>query len=98
VIARRPFTADNDMVRESCRKWWEQEVVPHHAQWEKDGQVSRELWESAGANGFLAMTTPEAYGGYGGSILDVRAVSCSHAMHPYMAHACIPLRLFSLGA
>ena len=30
----------------------------------------RSGWESAGANGLLAMTTPEEYGGYGGSILD----------------------------
>eukprot|EP00037_Helgoeca_nana_P014498 m.135211 g.135211 ORF g.135211 m.135211 type:complete len:435 (-) comp22577_c0_seq1:222-1526(-) len=70
IGTRRPFTEDHDIVRQSCRRWWEQEVVPHHAQWEKDGQISRECWESAGANGFLAMTTPEDYGGYGGSILD----------------------------
>jgi len=71
AFGTRPiFNEDHDMFREMCRKWWENECVPHHAQWEKDGQVSRELWESAGQHGMLAMTTPEEYGGTGGSILD----------------------------
>jgi long-chain-acyl-CoA dehydrogenase len=64
------FNSDHDMMRDSVRKWWEKEVVPNHAQWEKDGQVSRELWHSAGANGLLAMTTPEEYGGPGFDIMD----------------------------
>lgn len=67
---RRVFEEEHDILRGSVRNWWETEVVPNHAQWEKDGQISRECWESAGANGLLAMTTPEEYGGYGGSILD----------------------------
>lgn len=59
------FDGDQDMIRDMIRGWWAREVVPHHPQWEKEGQVSRELWESAGENGLLAMTTPEEYGGPG---------------------------------
>eukprot|EP00041_Stephanoeca_diplocostata_P007005 m.96845 g.96845 ORF g.96845 m.96845 type:complete len:440 (-) comp16674_c0_seq1:732-2051(-) len=70
IGTRRIFNEDHDMLRGMCRKWWEQECVPHHEQWEKEGRVSRELWQSAGANGLLAMTTPEQYGGAGGTILD----------------------------
>jgi len=51
------------MFRDSFRKFLEAEAVPHHAQWEKDGQVSRELWSKAGAQGYLCPTVPEAYGG-----------------------------------
>jgi alkylation response protein AidB-like acyl-CoA dehydrogenase len=40
-------------------------VVPHHEQWEKDGNVSRELWKAAGDNGLLGVTVPEEYGGMG---------------------------------
>lgn len=31
IGSRRIFSEDHDMFRESCRKWWEAEVVPHHA-------------------------------------------------------------------
>jgi len=70
IGTRRVYNEDHDLLRTMCRRWWEQEVVPNHAKWEEEGSVSRELWASAGANGFLAMTTPEEYGGAGGSILD----------------------------
>lgn len=53
IGTRRIFNEDHDMLREMCRKWWEQECVPHHEQWEKEGSVSRELWQSAGISGIL---------------------------------------------
>ena len=42
-------------MRDSVRKWWEAEVVPHHTQWEQDGMVSRDLWLSVR----LAGTPPD---------------------------------------
>ena len=47
------------------RKFLEQEAVPYHDQWEKDGQVSRELWQKAGELGFLCPCLPEEFGGVG---------------------------------
>jgi long-chain-acyl-CoA dehydrogenase len=44
-------------------------VVPHHAEWEKQGQISREVWLKAGEMGLLGVNSPEAYGGMG---LDIR--------------------------
>jgi alkylation response protein AidB-like acyl-CoA dehydrogenase len=41
------------------------EVIPHHAQWEKDKMVAKEFWLAMGANGFLALQIPEQYGGMG---------------------------------
>ncbi|MFP3979503.1 MULTISPECIES: acyl-CoA dehydrogenase family protein [Marinobacter] len=65
MIPRTLFDADLDGFRDSVRKFLEQEAAPYHEQWEKDGQVSRELWEKAGALGFLCPTMPEEYGGVG---------------------------------
>lgn len=70
IGTRRIFTEEHDIFRDACRKWWEQEVIPNHDEWEKQGRVDRSCWESAGAMQMLAMTTPEAYGGPGLSILD----------------------------
>jgi acyl-CoA dehydrogenase len=65
MIPRTVFDADHELFRDSVRKFFEIEAVPYHEQWEKDGQVSRELWTKAGAQGFLAPTTPEEHGGVG---------------------------------
>ena len=53
------------MWRESVRRFVEKEIVPYHAQWEKEGIVPRELWLKAGAAGMLCCTVPERYGGLG---------------------------------
>ena len=62
---RRIFDEDHDMFRETCRQFFEQEVMPHHDQWEEDGQISRECWLRAGELGMLGVMTPEEYGGLG---------------------------------
>ena len=59
------FNEEHEMFRQSVRKFVEAEVTPHHAQWEVDGMVSREVWRKAGESGFLCMEVPEAYGGLG---------------------------------
>jgi alkylation response protein AidB-like acyl-CoA dehydrogenase len=65
MIARTIFDSDLEGFRDTVRKFLEKEAVPYHAQWEKDGQVSRELWTKAGEMGFLCPTAPEEYGGLG---------------------------------
>jgi alkylation response protein AidB-like acyl-CoA dehydrogenase len=65
MIERKLFNAEHDMWRESVRRFVEQEIVPFHAQWEKDGIVPRELWLKAGEAGMLCCTVPEEYGGLG---------------------------------
>ena len=65
MIPRTLFDADLEGFRDSVRKFLEQEAAPYHEQWEKDGQVSRELWRKAGELGFLCPTMPEEYGGVG---------------------------------
>jgi alkylation response protein AidB-like acyl-CoA dehydrogenase len=65
MIPRTIYQAEHEQLRDSIRKFLEQEAVPHHDQWEKDGQIDRQLWNKAGAMGFLCPTLPEQYGGIG---------------------------------
>ncbi|CAI9535856.1 unnamed protein product [Staurois parvus] len=74
IGTRRVFTADHDIFRESVRRFFQQEVAPYHAEWEKAGQVSRELWEKAGQQGLLGVAIPEEHGGVGGDILSSAVV------------------------
>ena len=43
-LDRPIFESEHELFRETCRRFIEKEVTPFHAQWEKDGQVPRELW------------------------------------------------------
>ncbi|MBB5434254.1 alkylation response protein AidB-like acyl-CoA dehydrogenase [Nocardiopsis composta] len=64
-MQRELFEAEHDLFRESVAEFLEREVKPHHAQWEKDGIVPREVWTEAGKVGLLGLGVPEAYGGSG---------------------------------
>jgi acyl-CoA dehydrogenase len=65
MIERTLFNADHEAFRDSFRRFMDKEIAPFHAAWEEQGYVDREVWRKAGANGFLCMTMPEAYGGAG---------------------------------
>jgi len=65
MIARKPFSPEHEEFRASFRKFLEKEVIPHHEAWEERGYVDREVWQKAGANGFLCPSMPEQYGGSG---------------------------------
>ena len=65
MIKRTVFESEHEMFRDSFRKFLQEEAVPHHHAWEKEGQVSRELWLKAGQHGYLSPTVPEEYGGVG---------------------------------
>lgn len=57
------------MFRQTARRFFQEEVAPYHAEWEKAGQVSKELWVRAGETGLLGVNTPEEFGGLGGDYL-----------------------------
>jgi alkylation response protein AidB-like acyl-CoA dehydrogenase len=59
------YTQEHEDFRAMVRTFMEKEVAPHMEQWEKDGQVSRELWLKAGEQGLLCFDVPEEYGGMG---------------------------------
>ncbi len=59
------YTSEHEDFRKTARTFYEREVVPFHAQWEKDGIVPREVWLKAGRAGLLCFDVPEEYGGPG---------------------------------
>lgn len=63
---RKVFRDDHDMFRDQVRRFVETEIMPHHADWERDGIVPKSLWLRAGEEGLLCVTAPEEYGGAGG--------------------------------
>ncbi len=64
-MTRSIFEPDHEAFRESVGTFLDQEVVPFHEQWEKDGIVDREVWAKAGAQGLLGLQLPEEHGGGG---------------------------------
>ncbi|MDO9458065.1 acyl-CoA dehydrogenase family protein [Nocardioides sp.] len=59
------YEQEHEDFRSTVRAFMDKEVVPHHDQWEKDGQVSREVWLKAGEMGLLCFDVDEQYGGAG---------------------------------
>jgi acyl-CoA dehydrogenase len=74
MIPRNIYSSDHELFRDAVRRFVEAEITPYHAQWEKDGVVSREVWRAAGANGLLCSFVPEQYGGPGGDFLHTAIV------------------------
>jgi len=62
-------------LRETVRRFVVREVLPELDQWERDGELPRELHKKAGDLGLLGVAFPEAAGGGGGSLLDAIAVT-----------------------
>lgn len=69
MFERTLFTEEHQAFRDTVRRFIEAEIAPYHAQWERDGQVPRELWRKAGAAGLLGCSIPEEYGGAGADAL-----------------------------
>ena len=65
------YSSEHEQFRTTVRRFIDKEIAPYHAQWEKDGIVSRELWRKAGAAGLLLPDIPAEYGGAGGDFLTI---------------------------
>jgi alkylation response protein AidB-like acyl-CoA dehydrogenase len=62
-LHRSLFTEEHELFRQSFRDFIAREIKPHHAAWEKQKMVSREVWQRLGENGFLGIQAPESLGG-----------------------------------
>ena len=65
MIPRTLFDSEHELLRDTLRRFLENEVVPHYEEWEKAGEVDKALWKKAGEQGFLSPMVPEEYGGLG---------------------------------
>jgi len=61
------MTEDLRIFAEGVGKFLAREAVPHAERYIANHQVDRELWNKAGEAGLLCASTPEEYGGAGGS-------------------------------
>jgi acyl-CoA dehydrogenase len=71
-----PFaTPERRALRETTRRFVEKEVSPHLDEWERVGELPRELHRKAGDVGLLGVGFPESVGGGGGDVIDVTTVT-----------------------
>ncbi|MFI5720409.1 acyl-CoA dehydrogenase family protein [Nocardia sp. NPDC051750] len=64
-MRRDLFTPDHEAFRDLAREFIEKEVVPNYPEWEKQGQMPREVFRRLGGLGLLGTAIPEEYGGMG---------------------------------
>jgi acyl-CoA dehydrogenase len=66
-----PFeTEERRALRESVHRFVRREIAPHLSDWERAGELPRELHARTAAAGLLAVGFPEEVGGSGGDLLD----------------------------
>ncbi|WP_301110009.1 acyl-CoA dehydrogenase family protein [Sporosarcina sp.] len=63
-MKRTFLTEEHELFRTSVQKFLRKEAVPYLEDWEKDKQVPRSFWKKAAAQGFLAPSVDEKYGGF----------------------------------
>src|ERR1700757_928825 len=65
MVPRTLFGPEHEEFRKSLRRFFAEEVMPHHDRFEEQQHIDRKLWNRAGELGFLCLTIPEEYGGMG---------------------------------
>jgi acyl-CoA dehydrogenase len=66
---RTLFDADHATFRQAFRQFVEREIRPHQQRWRDEGQVDRDVWRKAGAQGFLCPWLEPKWGGPGADFL-----------------------------
>jgi len=65
------FTHEQEMLRETVRKFMQKEVSLDFAhEIDEKEEFPDELWQKMASLGWTGLPFPEAYGGYGGSVID----------------------------
>ena len=88
-------TPEREALRKTVRAFVEREILPHVAEWERIGDLPRELSRRAGQAGLLGAGFPEAVGGSGGDSADPLTV-CEE-MHTAGAPGGVFASLFTCG-
>lgn len=60
--------AELEAFSKSVDRFCDDHIEPHYREWEKAGQVPRELFRKMGEQGYLCADVPEQYGGPGASV------------------------------
>jgi len=59
------FNQDHEMLRETTRRFIQQEIAPYVDDWEEQSGLPRELFKKAGDAGLFCINVPEEHGGMG---------------------------------
>src|SRR5690606_15953027 len=87
------FTQDQEMLRDSVRKFAEAELLPHYQHWDRSGEFpSKEFMNKIVDMGLLRLRLPEEYGGQGASFVDCGIVCeeigrCDHQIRYIISNA-----------
>ena len=63
-------TPERLQLRKTVRSFAEREILPHVTDWERDGELPRDLHRRAADAGLLGAELPESVGGGGGDAVD----------------------------
>ena len=88
-------TPERDQLRKTVRSFAEREIMPHVDEWERIGELPRDLHLRAGATGLLGAGLPESAGGGGGDGAD--SVIVCEEMHQAGAPGGVWASLFTCG-
>ena len=88
-------TPERDQLRKTTRSFAEREILPHVDEWERIGELPRDLHRRAGAAGLLGANFPEAAGGGGGDGAD--AVIICEELHEAGVPGGVFASLFTCG-
>jgi acyl-CoA dehydrogenase len=88
-------TPEREQLRKTVRAFAEREVLPHVDEWERSGELPRELHRKAGQAGLLGAGLPEAVGGGGGDGAD--SVIICEEMHYAGSPGGVFASLFTCG-
>ena len=88
-------TPERDQLRKTVRAFAEREVLPHVDEWERIGELPRDLHRRAGDAGLLGAGLPESVGGGGGDGVD--SVIICEEMHYAGSPGGVFASLFTCG-
>src|SRR6201996_1525762 len=88
-------TPERDQLRKTVRAFTEREILPNVDEWERTGDLPRELHLRAGSAGLLGAGLPEAVGGGGGDGAD--SVIICEELHQAGAPGGVFASLFTCG-
>ncbi|MCV7212101.1 acyl-CoA dehydrogenase family protein [Mycolicibacterium canariasense] len=88
-------TPEREALRKSVHAFAERDVLPYADEWERNGEIPRELHRKAGAAGLLGAGMPESVGGGGGDGAD--AVVICEEMHQAGCPGGVFASLFTCG-
>ena len=88
-------TPEREQLRKTVRSFTEREILPNIDEWERTGDLPRELHRRAGAAGLLGAGLPESVGGGGGDGAD--SVIICEELHQAGAPGGVFASLFTCG-